>query len=364
MLLKEITSFLEEKAHLSLQESYDNSGLIVGNPNMEISKALICLDCTEAVVDEAIEKGANLIIAHHPIVFKGLKTFTGKNYVERVVINAIKNNIAIYAIHTNLDNVKQGVNHKIAQLIGLTKTRVLAPSKGQITKLATYVPKDYIESVSNALFKAGAGSIGNYDQCSFRTDGIGTFRGNEHATPFVGNIGNLHREPEIKLEVILESFKTTKVLAALRNAHPYEEVAYDLFSLENQHQEIGAGLIGETMAAMTIDQFAKFVKEKMQVKVMRITKPIERLVKKVALCGGSGSFLLAHAKAAGADVFISADFKYHEFFDAENSLTIMDIGHYESEQFTIDLILDWLREKFPTFALLKTEVNTNPVNYV
>lgn len=364
MQLHQITSFLESKAHLSLQESYDNSGLIVGDKNVEITKALISLDCTEAVVNEAIAKGANLIISHHPIVFKGLKSFTGKSYVERVVMKAIKNDIALYAIHTNLDNVQHGVNKKIADLLGLEKTQILAPMSGRLQKLVTFVPKANHDEVSQAMFNAGAGNIGNYDQCSFSNEGLGSFRAGNAANPHVGEIGKIHREEEFRIEVIVNDFNSAKVLNALFKTHPYEEVAYFLHDLKNKNQEIGAGMIGTLPNELSFDDFIVHLKNSMQLNVIRATKAIDRKIKKVALCGGSGSFLLGAAKAQGADVFITGDFKYHEFFDAEDDITILDIGHYESERFTIDLIHDWLREKFSTFALLKTDVNTNPVNYL
>lgn len=364
MLLNEITSFLESKAHLSLQESYDNSGLIVGDRNTEIHKAIISLDCTETVVDEAIAKGANLIISHHPIVFKGLKTFTGKNYVERVILKAIKHDVALYAIHTNLDNVQHGVNKKISDLLGLKNTKILAPISNSLQKLVTFVPNEFVDSVLQALFEAGAGNIGNYNECSFSVDGVGTFKANEKATPFVGTTETLHRESEKRIEVIANDYNVSKILAALKQVHPYEEVAYYLQPLLNQNQEIGAGMLGELSSGVDFLDFVALLKDKMQLQNIKATKPINKKVKKVAVCGGSGSFLLKKAKAAKADVFITADFKYHEFFDAENEITILDIGHYESERFTIDLIHDWLREKFSTFALLKTGVNTNPVNYL
>ncbi|MBI1183374.1 Nif3-like dinuclear metal center hexameric protein [bacterium] len=364
MKLKEIIDFLETKAPPCLQESYDNSGLLVGEPETEVEKALISLDCTEAVVDEAIAKGAQLIISHHPIVFRGIKTFTGKNYVERVVMKAIRHQIALYAIHTNLDNVPWGVNQKIADKIGLQNLKALLPMKEQLLKLVTFVPKDYLQSVSKALFDAGAGHIGNYDQCSFSAEGLGTFRANEQALPFVGTTGKQHHEPEYRLEVVLHTAKRRKVIEALLNAHPYEEVAYDEFQLQNEHPQYGAGLIGELPTALSYHDFVQHLKTNMELQVLKSTAFPPKKVKKVALCGGSGSFLLPTAIARKADVFVSADFKYHEFFDAENKLAIMDIGHYESERFTIDLIHDWLREKFATFALLKTEVNTNPVNYL
>ena len=364
MKLKEITDCLESFAPLAYQESYDNAGLICGNSEMEITSAIICLDSTEAVLDEAIDKGCNLVIAHHPIVFSGLKKFNGKNYVERVIIKAIKNNIAIYAAHTNLDNVHNGVNSKIAEKIGLVNCSVLVPQKNLLKKLIAFCPKDKAEQVRFALFEAGAGNIGNYDECSFNSDGIGTFRAGDDTTPYVGEQGKLHEEDEVKIETIYPAAIESKVLNALISAHPYEEVAYDLIPLTNSYTRIGAGIIGELSSEMLEKDFLGHLKNVMKADGIRYTELRNKKVKKVAICGGSGSFLLADAIKSGADVFVSADFKYHQFFDAEDRIVIADIGHYESEQFTIELFYDILKKKFNTFALHLSKINTNPIKYL
>ena len=364
MQLKDIIQFLEEKAHPSLQESYDNSGLICGHPSMEITGAIICLDSTEEIIDEAIRHGYNLVIAHHPIVFSGLKKLNGKNYIERTIIKAIKNDIAIYAIHTNLDNIIHGVNAKIAEKIGLINCRILSPMKNKLLKLSTYVPHEHAEKVKEALFNAGAGHIGNYSECSFSTQGEGTFKGGDGSNPVYGEKNIRLKAQETKIEVILESHKQHQVFRALQEAHPYEEVAYEIISLVNNFQETGAGMIGELSEEIDVQDFLKSLKTKMKTDCIRHTKLSSQGIKKVALCGGAGSFLLEDAKHAGADIFITGDFKYHQFFDADGSLVIADIGHYESEQFTIELLGDWLSEKFPTFALRLTENNTNPINYL
>ncbi len=364
MLLKEITDFLESKANLDLQESYDNSGLITGHRSMMITGAIVCLDSTEAVIDEAIARGCNLVVAHHPIVFEGLKKLTGKNYVERTIIKAIKNDIAIYAIHTNLDNVADGVNAKIAEKLGLVQSQVLAPKKMMLRKLVVYVPNGHIDPVLEALYNAGAGNIGRYDECSFRSEGIGTFRAGEGTNPFVGEVGVRRSEVESKVEVILPSWKLEEVLAAMKSAHPYEEVAYDVQMLLNVSSETGSGIVGQLEKPMEVSAFLQLLKSTMKTGCVRYSGKKVGLISTVAACGGSGSFLLHHAIAAGADIFVTADFKYHQFFDAEDKIIIADIGHFESEQFTIDLIRDWLKQKFPTFATHLTEVVTNPVHYL
>ncbi len=362
--IKEVLQYLEEIAPLSLQESYDNSGLIVGDSDAELTGILICLDSTEAVVKEAILTGCNLIIAHHPIVFSGLKRFTGSNYVERTIIAAIKNDIAIYAAHTNLDNIANGVNKMIADKLGLINAKILAPKKQLLKKLIVFCPFDHASKVRQALFEAGAGSIGNYDECSFNSDGTGTFRPGTQAKPFSGNEGITSFAEETKIEVIIESHLQNKILAALFKSHPYEEVAYDLIPLENYHQNIGSGMIAELSSEMEEMPFLDHVKKVMKVGSLRFTPLIGQKVAKVALCGGSGSFLLNEAKAAGAQVFITSDFKYHQFFDAEDSLVIADIGHFESEQYTMDLFKSLILKNFSKFAVRLTEVNTNPVNYL
>ena len=362
--IKEVLQYLEEIAPLSLQESYDNSGLIVGDSDAELTGILICLDSTEAVVKEAILTGCNLIIAHHPIVFSGLKRFTGSNYVERTIIAAIKNDIAIYAAHTNLDNIANGVNKMIADKLGLINAKILAPKKQLLKKLIVFCPFDHASKVRQALFEAGAGSIGNYDECSFNSDGTGTFRPGTQAKPFIGNEGNTSFAEETKIEVIIESHLQNKILTALFKSHPYEEVAYDLIPLENYHQNIGSGMIAELSSEMEEMAFLDHVKKVMKVGSLRFTPLIGQKVAKVALCGGSGSFLLNEAKAAGAQVFITSDFKYHQFFDAEDSLVIADIGHFESEQYTMDLFKSLILKNFSKFAVRLTEVNTNPVNYL
>ena len=361
--LQDIIQELERLAPLRLQESYDNSGLITGDPSMNINSALICLDSTEAVIDEAIRRGCNLVIAHHPIVFSGLKKITGSTYIERVIIKAIQNNIAIYAIHTNLDNVAQGVNAKICEQLGVQKTRILAPIGNQLKKLVTFTPIAATAAVKNAIFNAGAGHIGNYSECSFSVSGDGSFKGNAASEPYVGQKGVRHLEKEERIEVIFPSWKEAEIISALMGAHPYEEVAYDIYSLTNLHSHIGAGMIGELEEPIKTEDFLDLIKDRMKAKVIRHTALIKKDIQTVAVCGGSGSFLLNEAKKAKADIFISADFKYHQFFDAENKIIIADIGHFETEQFTINLIGDYLREKFTTFAVLFTETNTNPIYY-
>lgn len=362
-LLQEIINSIEIFAPLSLQEDYDNAGLLVGNRETEIRKAIVSLDCIEKVVDEAIANEANLIICHHPILFKGIRSLTGANYIEKVIIKAIKNDIAIYAAHTNLDNVKQGVNSKIAQKLGLENISVLKPKSNTLNLLYVYVPKSHADKVRDALFAAGAGNLGNYSHCSFNISGEGTFWAQEGAKPFVGDKENIHTEDEVKIEVIFTKSLKYNILSNLFESHPYEEIAYGILELSNSNQLIGAGMIGELSKEMTHNEFLKLLKMKMQTQMIRYTTASQKYIKKIAMCGGAGSFLLNEAKSRGADAFITGDFKYHEFFDAENEIMICDIGHYESEQFTSEIFIDLLSEKFPNFAVQISNVNTNPVHY-
>jgi dinuclear metal center YbgI/SA1388 family protein len=364
MIIDELTSYLEEIAPLNYQESYDNAGLIVGSPEKEITKALISLDCTEAVVDEAIAQNCDIIISHHPIVFKGLKKLNGNNYVERVIIKAIENKIAIYAIHTNLDLVLTGVNAKICEKIGLQNCRILSPKAGLLKKLVFFVPLDKADEVKTAIFSAGAGEIGNYSECSFNVNGFGTFKGNEKSNPFIGIKNQLHQEEETRVEVIYPAVAERRILAALLAVHPYEEVAHDIYSLDNALQDVGFGMIGELKNEMDGLDFLHLLKNNMDLSVIRYTEILNKKIKRVAVCGGSGSFLLSKAIQAKADVFVTADFKYHEFFDADGKILIADIGHFESEQFTQELLLQFITKKFPKFAIRLTENNTNPIKYL
>jgi len=363
MRLSILIKHLEAFAPPNYQEDYDNSGLLVGSPEQEVHAALVALDCTEQVVDEAIALGCNLIITHHPIVFKGLKSFTGKTYVERVVEKAIRHNLALYAIHTNLDHVKYGVNGVISERLGLKNLKVLKPKGGLLKKLVTFCPTEQAEDLRLALFAAGAGHISGYSDCSFNAEGTGTFKAGEGSDPYAGEIGILHHEPETRIETVFVAQDERKVLLALFENHPYEEVAYDIYGLENKLDAVGAGMIGWLEHELDGRAFLGLVKERMDASVIRHTALLPKKIRKVAVCGGSGSFLLKDAIAAGADAFVTADFKYHEFFDADEKLVIADIGHFESEQFTSNLLIDIIQENFPNFAIRLTEHNTNPINY-
>lgn len=363
MKIKEITHFLESLAPISSQESYDNSGLIVGDPNQEVAHVLLSLDCIESTVEEAIAKNCQLIIAHHPIVFKGLKKLNGKNYVERTVIKAIQNDIAIYAIHTNLDNYRYGVNFEIGHRLGLKNLKVLAPKFEVLQKVVVFVPNHHADAVRDAMFAAGAGRIGDYKEASFNIHGKGTYKPMEGANPFEGSVGKRSEVDEVRIEVLVSKHIVNNVIHAMKLAHPYEEVAYEIYAVENENPYEGSGMVGELVVAVTEREFLQKLKSTFGCGVVRHTKLLEKPIQKVAFCGGAGSFLLGNAKRSGADIFVTGDYKYHEFFDAEDQLIIADIGHFESEQFTSHRLAEILKKNFTTFAVHLTEVNTNPINY-
>lgn len=361
--LSAIIQALESFAPLELQESYDNCGLIVGSVDQSVDSALVCLDCTEAVLEEAIQSNCQLIIAHHPPVFSGLKKITGKNATERILIQAIRHQIAIYAMHTNLDNVRNGVNAKIAEKLGLTNLQILEPLSGKLRKIYTYVPATFLAAVQSAMFDAGGGAIGQYSECSFSTKGIGTFKPSHEATPFSGQAGIRSEEEEVKIEMIFPAYIENDILKALKSAHPYEEVAYEVINLQNSCQDFGAGMWGQLPEPMEEIEFMAWIKQRLNTSCIRHTQLLGRKVEKVAFCGGSGSFLLPQAIRIKADFFITGDFKYHQFFDAEGKIVIADVGHFESEQYTPEIFIDILSKKFTKFAIHLSRVNTNPVHY-
>ena len=364
MQIKDVTNYIEELAPLAYAEDFDNVGLLIGNYNTKVTGVLVTLDTLEETVDEAIAQNCNLIVSFHPIVFSGLKKINGNNYVERVVLKAIQNNIAIYATHTALDNVNNGVSAKMCEVLSLQNCKILIPKKGIIKKLTTYVPISEAENLRKKLFEAGAGAIGNYDNCSFNIDGKGSYRGNENSNPTVGEKGKVTFTKETAISVTFDSYLEGKIMQALFNTHSYEEVAYEIITLNNSNQNIGMGMMGEFLNTMDEKEFLSFVKKTFKTDCVRHSELLNKKIKKVAVLGGSGSFAIKNAIKAKADAYISADFKYHEFFSAEKKILLADVGHYESEQFTKNLLFDYLSEKFSTFAIILSEKSTNPIHYI
>ncbi len=364
MKVKEVIKLLEELSPLAYSESFDNTGLLVGDANETVSGILVTLDTLENVVDEAIKNKCNLIVSFHPIIFSGLKKITGKTYVERVVQKAIKHDIAIFSNHTALDNSWNGVNAMISEKLGLVNRNLLIPQNETIKKLITYIPSKDAENVRNTLFKAGGGTIGNYENCSFNVEGKGSFKGNEDSNPVKGKKGEIIFEAETQIGITFAKHLQSNILKALFEAHPYEEVAYEITTLENQNQYFGMGMIGEFEKAMDEIAFLEFLKKTMKTDCIRHSQLLKKSINKVAVLGGSGSFAIEAAKKAGADAFVSADFKYHDFFKAENTVLLADIGHYESEQYTKELLHAFLKKKITTFAVLLSQINTNPISYL
>ncbi|GLU42454.1 Nif3-like dinuclear metal center hexameric protein [Allomuricauda sp. NBRC 101325] len=364
MTVNDIAKVLEELAPLAHAEDFDNVGLLVGNPTTKVNGVLVTLDTLENIVDEAIAKNCNLIVSFHPIIFKGLKKLTGSNYVERVVIKAIANNIAIYSMHTALDNSKMGVNAKICEVLGLENPQILIPKSNTIKKLSTYVPLANVDEVKNALFNAGAGEIGKYSHCSYSLEGTGSFKPQEGANPTLGEVGEVHLEKETQINIVFSFEKEKQVIKALLDTHPYEEVAYEILTIENTNQDLGMGMIGALPKEMDETEFLLLVKKRMNASVVRHSQLLGKKVKKIAVLGGSGAFAIGPAMKAGADIFVTSDIKYHEFYQAENQLVIADIGHFETEQFTKDLLVDYLTKKIPNFAVRLSESITNPIKYL
>ena len=361
--IDEVAKALEEMAPRSLQEDYDNTGLLTGSPDWECKGVLVSLDATDAVVEEAVQAGSNLVVAHHPLIFKGLKRIDPRHPVGRTLVAAIRSDVAVYAIHTNLDNILPGVNSALADRLGLSSQRVLDPREGQLRQLHCFVPEAHLEAVRAAVFAAGAGQVGRYSGCSFSAAGKGTFTAGEGANPFVGEKGVPHEEPELRLEVVFPSYLEARVLKAMKKAHPYEEVAYGVVRLENPIDSVGSGLVGELPGDMEEGEFLDLVKSTCGIPVLRHSRPTGRKIRRVALCGGAGGFLLSKALGVGADAFLTADLRYHDFFEPDGRLLLADIGHFEGERFMVDLVCDTLKEKFTSFAVRKSGLVTNPVHY-
>ncbi|PNW29336.1 Nif3-like dinuclear metal center hexameric protein [Formosa algae] len=363
MIVQDVINHLEDFAPLNYAEDFDNVGLLVGDKTNTLTGILVTLDTLETVVDEAIANHCNLIVSFHPIIFKGLKKLTGQTYVERVVLKAIKHNISIYAIHTALDNHIEGVNAMICNQLQLVNTSILIPQNNTIKKLTTFVPKTEANTLRQALFDAGAGQIGNYSDCSFNLEGTGTFNPDQNANPTIGTKGEVHFEDETQISVTFVKHLESKILKALFNTHSYEEVAYEIITLENKNQHIGIGMVGEFESEMSETEFLSFLKTKMNTACIRHSALLGKPIKKIAVLGGSGSFAISQAKRAGVDAFITADLKYHDFFSAENELILADIGHFESEQFTKNGLVAHLTKKITNFAIVLSKTDTNPVKY-
>ncbi|MDR3137941.1 MAG: Nif3-like dinuclear metal center hexameric protein [Tannerellaceae bacterium] len=362
--ISRLLEVLEEFAPPALQESFDNTGIQVGETGQEARGALLCVDVTEEVIDEALAKGCNLVIAHHPLLFKPVKSLRGATYIERCVMKACKYNIVIYAAHTNLDNVRKGVNGCLAERIGLNNIHILSPKREGLVKVVTFVPSEHAQKVRDALFAIGAGYIGNYDRCSFRLEGLGSFCAQDGAHPFIGEVGMEHVEREERIETVIPAYLQGKVLQAVQAAHPYEEPATDIYPLNNAWEGAGAGIWGDLPEEENEQDFLLRIKELFNVPCIQHSTLREKAVRRVAVCGGSGAFLIKEAIACRADVLITGEARYNDYYDVESRLLLAVTGHYESEACTKDIFRTLILKKFPTFALHLSETDVNPVKYL
>ena len=363
MTVREISGYLSSKIPVSYQESYDNSGLLIGNPDQMIESIILSVDVTDDVLNDAIQTGAGMIVSHHPLIFTGLKKLTGSSFVERIVAKAIKNDIAIYAAHTNLDVIKGGVSHRMAEKLNLNSIAPLSPVEGKLVKIVVFVPESDGENVRSAMFNSGGGNIANYDHCSFNTDGYGTFRAGEGTNPYKGDVGKDHLEREVRIEVIAPDHIKSIVIRAMIDAHPYEEVAYDIYPLENRIPGVGMGVVGDLSSPLDEKTFIELLYNTFKAEGLKHSNLLGKEISRVALCGGSGGSLIADALRSEADIFVTADVKYNTFFGADGLMVMVDIGHYESENFSLEILFEIITKKFPKFAIRFSRVNTNPINY-
>lgn len=364
MKARDIISTIEELAAVQLQESFDNSGLLIGSGEEEVTGVLICLDVTMPVIDEAIEKGFNMIVSHHPMIFNAIKRINMSNVKDEMIVKAIKNDIVIYAAHTNIDSSMPGVSSVLGKALGLTNISILHPKSDFLCKILVYVPNNHADIVRKAIFNSGGGCIGNYDSCSFNSEGVGTFRGNSESNPFVGRKNELHQEPETRIEFMIPRYMQNKVLRAITEAHPYEEPAFDIIPLNNKLMNKGLGVVGDLIEPMSEIEFLDMVKATINLKALRHSKIRGRMIKRVALCGGSGSSFIRDAITANADIYLTAELKHNEFLDYQDNIVIADIGHYESECLIKNLIRDILLKKNSNFAIRISEAEDNPVFYI
>ncbi len=364
MKLSDLCSWLDSAVPLSFQEGYDNSGLQVGQPGKEVTSGLLTLDVTDDVIDEAIHYGCDIVISHHPLIFSGIKKVNDQHPAGRILVKAIKSDIAVYSSHTNLDMLNDGVSRKMALKLGLRNVKVLQPLNNRLLKLVTFVPEDHLGKVREAVFNAGAGFIGNYDRCGFTVSGTGSFRAGEGTNPFAGEKGKMHLEKEARFETVFFSHLREKIIDALLGSHPYEEVAYDLYQLQNDNIDFGLGCTGELEEPLSEKGFLDLVSSVFNAFGTRYSALTGRMIRKVALCGGAGASLLNKALSAKADAFVTGDIKYHTWFEADKRILLADCGHFETEKFSTEILYDLIIKKFPKFALRFSETNTNPINYL
>jgi len=359
MKIKEVISFLENKFPLSWQEDFDNSGIQCGDKERDITGVVVCFDMSEVVIEEAISKGANMVVSHHPIIYRDvIKRIEPTNRVGKILCKALENKILLYSMHTNIDSGKAGGNSLFAQKLELQKLSVLSPKENEFCKLVVFVPSENSVFLRDALFKAGCGNIGNYSHCSFSCEGIGSFKPLADANPHIGQHNRIERVEEERIEMIFSKIKKRQIVEALYQHHPYEEPAFDIFALENTNKDIGLGRVGFLPQPMVAADFIHYVKQKLNVELVRFSGNSKAEISKVAVCGGGGASHIKDALTAGADAYITGDLKYHDFFIPENKMLLVDIGHFEGEHFIREIITSLLKEKFKNFSTYFTEVES------
>lgn len=364
MDIRSIINAIEDFAPRALQEDYDNSGLQAGDVTNICTGVLLALDVNKETVKEAKENNFNFIVSHHPILFKGIKSITPTSDIGSILIDAITHNISIYSAHTSLDNARFGVSYRMADKLKLQHIHTLQPQASKLCKLVVFAPTAYAESIKRALAKSGAGEIGDYRGCSYSMDGLGAYEATANAHPFIGEIGELHEEAETRIEVILPKRLLSQSLKAMLKVHPYEEPAYDIIPLLNNDAYSGSGAIGALPTPMPLKDFLQILKNVFKCPCIRHNGLNgNQLIQKVALCGGSGSFLANDAIQQGADIFVTGDVKYHDFTTINGQIVVADIGHYESEQCAKEILYDIISDKFPKLNIRQSKTENNTIKY-
>ena len=359
MIIEELTTFIEDKFPLSQQESYDNCGLIVGDPKKTVKKVLLALDCTEQVIKEAKLKKADVIITHHPLMFSSINKLTANDYEGSLIIKLIKSDIALYAVHTNLDNSINGINKYLALKLGLKNLQILVGKEKTFKKIITFVPKAYSQKVITALSAAKAGNIGLYSHCAFVTEGSGCFKPEKGAKPFLGELSKINQVEEVKLEMVFASENQKMIENSLKKAHPYEQPAFDIIELANPNPDIGAGIYGDLPAQINTAEFLKLVKTKLNLSYIRQSNSAKKFISKVAICSGAGFFVFEQAKRLNVDALVTSEIKHHEFLAAENNILLCDIDHHEGEIAAVN-ILDQILQKLENIDTLISKHNLSP----
>lgn len=368
MIVKELIKYLEDWAPPGAAWEKDNVGLLVGSGDEKIENIFLSLELTGEVLEQALKKNCNFIFTHHPLIFNPVKNLdVNKNPNSKLIYKLIKNDINLFSAHTNLDFTKDGVSFTLAKKLKLNKITFLKNEESNQFKVVVFLPETNLDEVASAMFNQGAGIIGEYNNCSFRTNGIGTFKGSANSNPFIGKKENFEKANEVRLEVLVDSWKLNKVINAMLKSHPYEEPAYDIYPLRNKNVNYGAGAIGELDNEMNVNEFLKHVEKSLLLSNFRFVNGNKRRIKKVAVCGGSGSELLNDAISKNADVFITADIKYHTFHDAKNKILLIDAGHYETEVVILKIVEEkikkLIKEKKENIKVYKYSSSTNPVKF-